>query len=678
MVDPSNRFVYTANSNSHDISAFALDATTGALTPIAGSPFAEGGDPEWLVVEATGQFLYVADPLFEKVKGYRINATTGALTALAPTTMTGNNVNGMATTPSGKFLYAATALEGSGPGVSRIYGFAIDATTGALTAVAGSPWLVGSNKLTMGLAVDPTGRFLYAANTTSNDIVGYSIDGNTGTLTPLASSPFAGGSGPERLAIAPTGTLLYATNGNSNTISGYALNTNTGALTPLPGSPTPTGLLPRGLVIDPSGQLLYVANVAGDTVSAFSLNSTSGALAPLGSPASTGSAPFSLAGTRRGASVVPAVALLSIATGVTAPVAITNAHDGSGRLFITLQDGRVMIHNGCQLLSTPFLDIRSVVLSGGEQGLLSIAFHPAFPATPYFYVYYTRKPDGAIVIARYRVSTGNANVADPASAAVLIVIPHPDFTNHNGGQVQFGPDGYLYFATGDGGSGNDPSCNAQSNASRLGKMMRIDVNQNFNTPPFYGIPPTNPFVGPGDPPDEVWAKGLRNPYRFSFDRVLGDLLIGGRRPGRARGSGPPASGPGRTELRLEGGGRHPLHQQHRRVRRGSPRLQLSRVHIAHPRLRPHRRPLLDHRRLSLSRHADPRPRRRLRVRGLLHGGDVRRAAIGRCLDGQPAPGCALQRQRLRRRRKGRDLRRELQRQRDPSDRERGPHRRPRH
>ena len=176
----------------------------------------------------------------------------------------------------------------------------------------------------------------------------------------------------------------------------------------------------------------------------------------MGSPVSTGAGPTSLAGTRRGASVVPPVALLSIATGVTSPpVAITNAHDGSGRLFITLQDGRVMIHNGCQLLSTPFLDIRSVVLSGGEQGLLSIAFHPAFPATPYFYVYYTRQTDGAIVIARYRVSTGNANVADPASGVVLITIPHPTNTNHNGGQVQFGPDGYLYFATGDGGSAND-------------------------------------------------------------------------------------------------------------------------------------------------------------------------------------------------------------------------------
>src|SRR5262249_61264589 len=119
------------------------------------------------------------------------------------------------------------------------------------------------------------------------------------------------------------------------------------------------------------------------------------------------------------------------------------------------------IDAGCQTLLTPFLDIRTQVVANGEQGLLSIAFHPAFPITPYFYVYYTRQPDGAIVIARYRVSAGNPNVADSGSGVVLLTIPHPDAPNHNGGQLQFGPDGDLYFATGDGGDEGDPACHAQ-------------------------------------------------------------------------------------------------------------------------------------------------------------------------------------------------------------------------
>jgi len=222
----------------------------------------------------------------------------------------------------------------------------------------------------------------------------------------------------------------------------------------------------------------------------------------------------------------PPITLQSIATGLPGVVAITHAGDGSGRLFITQQDGRIRVFDGCVTLLTPFLDIQSLVLSGGERGLLSVAFHPNYPATPYFYVYYTREPDGDLVIARYRVSAGNPNVADPTSAVVLLLIEHSANSNHNGGQLQFGPDGYLYIGTGDGGSGNDPPCNAQRNETLLGKLLRIDVDQNVGTTPFYGIPPTNPFIGAGDPLDEIWAKGMRNPWRFSFDRTTGDLFIG--------------------------------------------------------------------------------------------------------------------------------------------------------
>jgi uncharacterized repeat protein (TIGR01451 family) len=221
-----------------------------------------------------------------------------------------------------------------------------------------------------------------------------------------------------------------------------------------------------------------------------------------------------------------AITTVPIATVTGSPVDITSPHDGSGRLFITVQQGRVMIHDGCVLLGTPFLDISSLVEFGGERGLLSIAFHPAFPATPYFYVYYTNAGDADIVIARYRVQAGNPNLADPSSGVILLTIPHPGEENHNGGQLQFGPDGYLYFGTGDGGGGADPNCNSQRDDTLLGKMLRLDVNQNFNTPPYFGIPPTNPFAGSGDPLDKVWAKGMRNPFRFSFDRTTGDLFIG--------------------------------------------------------------------------------------------------------------------------------------------------------
>jgi glucose/arabinose dehydrogenase len=197
-------------------------------------------------------------------------------------------------------------------------------------------------------------------------------------------------------------------------------------------------------------------------------------------------------------------------------------HAGDARLFLTLQAGTIRIWDGTQLLPAPFLDLSSRISCCGERGLLSTAFHPAYANNGFFFVDYT-DGNGDTVVARYRVSSNDPNRADPASATTLLTIGQP-FANHNGGQLQFGPDGFLYVGMGDGGSGNDPECFAQSEASLLGKMLRIDVDQNVSTPPFYGIPPENPFVGIGGP-DEAWAKGLRNPWRFSFDRLTGDLFI---------------------------------------------------------------------------------------------------------------------------------------------------------
>jgi len=225
------------------------------------------------------------------------------------------------------------------------------------------------------------------------------------------------------------------------------------------------------------------------------------------------------------------VHLVPIATNLLKPVGITHAGDGSGRLFITLQDGKIIIWNGTQVLPTPFLNIDPIVNSNGqEQGLLGLAFHPDYESNGYFYVDYTDTTGGDTIIARYSVSPGNPNVADPASAQILMEIDQP-FTNHNGGQLQFGPDGYLYIGMGDGGSAGDPGNRAQDKTELLGKILRIDVNGVAGQPPDcggsnYTIPADNPFVdGSGGNCDEVWHLGLRNPWRFTFDRLTGDLFI---------------------------------------------------------------------------------------------------------------------------------------------------------
>ncbi len=213
--------------------------------------------------------------------------------------------------------------------------------------------------------------------------------------------------------------------------------------------------------------------------------------------------------------------LTLVVSGLSRPTYVTAAPNDRARLFIVEKLGRIRIYKNNTLLATPFIDIDAVVRSSGnEEGLLSMAFHPAYASNGYFFVYYTNN-NGDLEIARYSV-TANPDVADPNSALILLTIPHPTNTNHNGGQLQFGPDGYLYLGTGDGGSGGDPPNNAQNTGVLLGKMLRLDVDQGEP----YAIPPSNPFVGPGNPRDEIWSIGLRNPWRFSFDRLTGDLWIG--------------------------------------------------------------------------------------------------------------------------------------------------------
>jgi uncharacterized protein (TIGR03437 family) len=209
-----------------------------------------------------------------------------------------------------------------------------------------------------------------------------------------------------------------------------------------------------------------------------------------------------------------------VATGIPAPTDIQNAGDGSNRLFVTQQNGIIRVVKDTGLVATPFLDIRSKTTGTGERGLLGLAFPPGFPQKQRFYVDYTDL-NGNTVIAQYRV-TANPDVADPASETILLRVTQP-FANHNGGQIRFGPDGYLYIAMGDGGSAGDPQGNGQRLNTLLGKLLRIDVE---STPGQAQIPGTNPFVNTAGARGEIWSYGLRNPWRFSFDRATGDLWIG--------------------------------------------------------------------------------------------------------------------------------------------------------
>jgi glucose/arabinose dehydrogenase len=217
------------------------------------------------------------------------------------------------------------------------------------------------------------------------------------------------------------------------------------------------------------------------------------------------------------------VQLVEVNSGLSQPLAITNAGDGSGRLFIVEREGRIRVVKNGILLSTPFLDIHTIVNSAsGEQGLLALAFHPNYETNGQFYTVHVAS-DNSLVLSSFLRSQNNPDLADPNSRTTLLVIPHPTNTNHNGSTLAFGPDGYLYWSTGDGGGGGDPSNNAQNLTVLLGKILRIDVNSG----PPYSIPSSNPFYNSSTPGirKEIWAYGLRNPWRISFDRQTNDLYI---------------------------------------------------------------------------------------------------------------------------------------------------------
>lgn len=215
------------------------------------------------------------------------------------------------------------------------------------------------------------------------------------------------------------------------------------------------------------------------------------------------------------------ITLEVFASGFSSPVDMK--HAGDDRLFVVEQDGLIKILNSDGTTNTaPFLNISGAVSGGSEQGLLGLAFHPDYATNGYFYVHYTDN-GGDTQVSRFSVSTADPDIADPGSEFPIIDYTQP-FSNHNGGSLNFGPDGFLYIGSGDGGSGGDPGNRAQNTTLLLGKLLRIDVD-NPSGGNNYGIPADNPFEGSSSEAQEIWAYGLRNPWKFTFDRDTGDVWI---------------------------------------------------------------------------------------------------------------------------------------------------------
>jgi glucose/arabinose dehydrogenase len=287
----------------------------------------------------------------------------------------------------------------------------------------------------------------------------------------------------------------------------------------------------RKLAVVLAGAFVLTSCAGSKPTAQSSPSASTSSPTPTQSPQSPTASPIPLATPTSASADNRAFKFTKVAGGLQSPVYATGAGDGSGRLFIVEQVGLIRVLKGGRLLPTPFLDLRSLLVFGGERGLLSVAFLPNFKTSGAFVVDYTRSSTnlaavGDTVIARYKANPPTADVADRASGQTLLTIKQPQ-ANHNGGLLKFGPDGFLYIGMGDGGSSGDsgpghaPQGNGQSLTTLLGKILRIEVYATGQ----YRIPASNPNLGAGTRP-EIWAYGVRNPWRFSFDRATGDLYIG--------------------------------------------------------------------------------------------------------------------------------------------------------
>jgi glucose/arabinose dehydrogenase len=289
-----------------------------------------------------------------------------------------------------------------------------------------------------------------------------------------------------------------------------------------PIAPAATGavLLPTAEATTPSTATAAATATATRGPTATPEVAATAVASPTPSPTPTPTSPPTLAPTPV-PQPVGRIELEPVASGFNQPTYLTHAFDN--RLFVVEQRGRIYVVEAGRPLEPPFLNIEGRVGStASEQGLLSVAFHPNYAENGRFFVNYTNR-QGDTVIARYLVSAGDPNRADEDSEQVLMLIGQP-YGNHNGGQIKFGPDGYLYVGMGDGGSGGDPLNHGQNPATLLGALLRIDVDFQEGEAP-YAIPPDNPFVADDGRRNEIWATGLRNPWRFSFDAATGDLYL---------------------------------------------------------------------------------------------------------------------------------------------------------
>jgi glucose/arabinose dehydrogenase len=286
----------------------------------------------------------------------------------------------------------------------------------------------------------------------------------------------------------------------------------------IPRTHRPFSLLVLAAIVAGCGGTGPTASPASASASASPPSSASAAQSPTLSPTPSQTPP---AGSFDPAGI--SLALEPVVDGFSAPLAVANAGDGSGRLFVAEQGGAIRIVRDGALVEQPFIDISDRISSGGERGLLGLAFHPNFPSDPRFFVNYT-DTDGNTRVSSFTVDSTNPDRADPASEVRMMFIKQP-FSNHNGGALAFGPDGFLYVGTGDGGSGGDPQGNGQSLGTLLGKILRIDVDRTEGDRS-YAIPADNPFVGRAGALPEIFTYGMRNPWRMSFDRATGDLWIG--------------------------------------------------------------------------------------------------------------------------------------------------------
>jgi len=278
------KFAYVANANTNNVSAYSVNQATGALSAIAGSPFAAGIHPRSIAVAPSGKFAYAANLTDGTISAYTVNQTTGELISVgaAITTGVGSKPAMLTVDPTGRFVYTANN------GTDKVSAFTINTSTGVLTAVAGSPFAAGS--LPFSVTTDPSGRFVYVTNNGGTfGVSAYTVNLASGALTSIAGSPFATGAGPRSISIDPSGKFAYVANFSANTVSAYTINQATGALAAIAGSPFPTGIWPQSVTIDTSGKFVYVANFTDNTVSAFTINQTTGALTAMaGSPFATG------------------------------------------------------------------------------------------------------------------------------------------------------------------------------------------------------------------------------------------------------------------------------------------------------------------------------------------------------------------------------------------------------